>query len=358
MRLHTFYFTTALCSTSLLGLAHHADAASFIVAGDTNGFDIVTHAGGYDGTGGVVNITVGVDATSVNATDMLVSAQNVVNTFNGMTPTVNNVVTGVIQNNQIDFESVLLHEMGHSLGLSHDNLASDSGLPDAQQRATYSTRGGDGTFDVDAGTDGVIGTADDVRGDDVNLTYFRIGSNDPFDTNLGVVDSTTYSRDIADLPAGDNFVAAPTREVAATLGYVSTESVMTQLSVFGEVQRTLGASDVAALLYAQSGVDSLAGTADDYTLNLQFVGLTSTADILIDFDNTQTGFGVSQSSLTFLSGNDLAITGNNVYFNSGFNWIFNQTSNAAMPVPVPASGMFLGFGVVALTALRRRRQKR
>ncbi|MEO1318531.1 MAG: hypothetical protein AAFW01_18405, partial [Pseudomonadota bacterium] len=65
-----------------------------------------------------------------------------------------------------------------------------------------------------------------------------------------------------------------------------------QGSFFGEVQRTLTADDIAGVRYAQSGIDHLAGTSDDYVFDLQFIGLVDDADILIDFDNSQTGFAV------------------------------------------------------------------
>lgn len=43
-----------------------------------------------------------------------------------------------------------------------------------------------------------------------------------------------------------------------------------------------------------SGLDEMQGTADDYTINLSFIGLDAGADIMIDFDNTKTGFAVSE----------------------------------------------------------------
>ncbi len=347
--------TTALLTGLFLTGGSPGHATSYIFANEASGLDLVTHASGYDGTGGTVTVTVGIDETSAFATDMAISVQNAVNTFNALVPTVENLSFGQLAGNEMDFESVFLHELGHSLGLAHYNLASESALGAPRNRAAKTANGADDIFNVDPGTDGVYGSADDVRGDDQNLIYFN-AANDPFETSLGTVDSTTYSRDLADLPGGDLFPNIATREVAALLDYGNTEAVMVQGTYFGEIQRTLAAQDVAGMLYAQSGLDSIAGTADDYSLDILFVGETDAADILVDFDNSQTGFAVSQSSGGFIPGSgdqDVVITSSNIYFNDGFNWVFNQQSNLN-PVPLPASVWGLVFGLSGFAAMRRR----
>lgn len=345
----------ALSSTMLTFAADRAEAAGYIFAGEANGIDVVTHGMGYSGTGGNLTVTVGIDPTSAFAAQMAISVQNVVNTWNGLKATTNNVKQGQIAANQFDFESVMLHEMGHSLGLSHPNLASESFLNGRDQDYTKSTKGANDVFDIDAGADGVIGSRDDIRGDDVNLNYFRIADNDPFATDLGVVDSTTYSRDIADLPVGDSFAANADRSVANLMGYGNTEAVMQQGTYIGETQRTLAADDVAGILYAQSGLDEIAGTLDDYSITLDFVGNMLGADIMIDFDNAQTGFAVSQSSGTFIGADHVAITQSSIFFNTGFNWFFNDQPNDVMIEAVPLMGSvwalmagMAGFGGMSL----------
>jgi hypothetical protein len=342
-----------------------AKAASYIFADDGR-LDLVTHAKGYTGAGGALTVTVGIDQASAFASQIAVSIQNAVNTFNALIPTVNNFSFGQIASDAIDFESVFLHELGHSLGLNHFNLASESSLGAPRNRGAKTTDGADDTFYVDPGADGVYGSSDDLRGDDQNLIYFN-AANDPFVTDLGIVDSTTYSRDVGDLPAGDLAANIGSREVAALLGYGNTEAVMVQGFRFGEVQRTLAAQDVAGILYAQSGLDSIAGTEDDYDLNLQFVGTVDAADILVGFANTYevggrtepNSYAVSVSSAAFIPGSsnqDAVIIRNNIYFNDTRNWFFNQQSNLN-PVPLPASVWGLVLGLAGFAAMRRRAAK-
>lgn len=350
----TQFLTASFAVFLLLTVQKQTLAQAYIFAGATNGVDVVAHPTGYDGTGGTLNVTVGIDPTSVNASDMEISTRNVVNTWNRLNPTTNNFAFGVIDGSEIDFESVLLHEMGHSIGLAHVNLGSQGGVSGNNTDYSNSTSGNDLTFSFNSGVDGVIGSSDDVRGDDVNLQYFNT-LNDPFVIDpSGVVDSTTYSRDLADLPNGHLYAANANRDVAALLGYGNTESVMNQGSFFGEVQRELAAADVAGVRYAESGLDELAGTSDDYDLVLEYVVWDGQAgsrpDIVIDFDNNQTGFAVSQSSGQFLNSDHIAITTNSIFFNSGFNWHFNTV----LAVPEPTAFAWLGLMGIAAVSRRRR----
>ena len=345
----------ALCAT--IGGARDAHSFAYIFAGEANGVDIVTHALGYTGVGGTLTISVGIDPTSAFAALMVIPTQNVVNTWNGLLPTTGNLNSVGISGTQIDYESTLLHEMGHSLGLAHVNLSTESGLTEPNRNYTKSTDGANNVFNLNAGVDGIRGSADDIRGDDVNLNYFRKADNNPVNIVAGVVDSTTYSRNLADLPPGDNFSANADRAVAAALGFANTEAVMQQGAFSDENQRTLGADDVAGMLYAQSGLDEIAGTADDYTVFLDFVGLDAGADIVIDFDNAQTSFAESQSGGAFIGATDhVRITSTAIFLNTGFNWLFNQESKEeppAIPLDAPAPLWLVAFGLAGLLAARR-----
>lgn len=303
---------------------------TFLFAGDDHGVNIVAHPPGYTGGGGEVRVAVGIDPASAHAEEMVQPVRNIVATFNDLAASTGNLVRGAGNNvprNHIDFESVALHEIGHALGLGHPNLATESKVPFKEQEDyTKTTKGANGSFDLDPGRDAVIGSSDDVRGDDVNLHWFRRSNNDPF-TIAPTVDSTTYGRDLADLPDGHRFAANADRLVGRRLGVASSEAVMQQGTFPGEAQRTLGHDDVAGLRYAMSGVDERSGTADDYVLVLEYAGLDDRADIVLEFDDRETEFAVAETWADLRRGHAF-IVDSRVYFNDSFNWFFNPEGDA------------------------------
>ena len=77
---------------------------------------------------------------------------------------------------------------------------------------------------------------------------------------------------------------------------------MQQLTFTDEDQRQLMHDDVATLQYAMSGLDETAANSDDYALELSYGGLSSSCDVVLDFDNAQTGFALCETSGSFISG--------------------------------------------------------
>ena len=318
--------------------------------------DIITHPQGYTGTGGPLNISVAIDPMSDNASAMEISVQNMVNTFNALVATTGNLVIGggnnITPSNAIDFESVALHELGHSLGLAHPNAASESGLSGSNQNYTRATDGVDNMFNLNDGADNVIGSSDDIRGDDVNLHWFRTSNNNPF-TIAGTVDGTTYSRDTANLPSGHTFATNADRTVSTLLGVSNTEAVMQQGTNFDEAQRTLTHDDVATLRIGMAGLDETEGTSDDYTLNLTFAGQTTSANIVLNFDNNS-GLASSSSNGFSISADHVRIGTTSIRFSNLFTWFFNDVSNGACTFSVsPTSESVVSAGgsdSVAVTA--------
>lgn len=311
-------------------------AGAYIFADEINGVNVITHPGPYTGASGVLTVRVCIDPGSPNASAMEYSIQNNVDTYNQLLPAMGNVKSGLNNNvpaNTIDFESVALHEIGHCLGMAHINAASESGLTGNNQNYTKATNGSDNAFNINAGVDGVIGSSDDVRGDDENLVWFRRVNNDPF-TIDSVIDSTTYSRHLTDLPAGHNYAANADRSVSTLLGYVKTEAVMQQGTFSDEAQRLLGHDDVATLRYAASGINEKEndGNAppnqDNYSIVLEYGGIsTADCDISMRFTSTS-GLAFCSVGGRGIAGNHVRITTANIEFGQGYNWYFNAENTA------------------------------
>lgn len=307
-----------------LGTTSAVQAGAFISAGTTDP-DRVTHPITYFGTGGVIQVGVCIDPASPIAADAEISIRNIITTFNELQPQNDNLKLGASNNipvGEVDFESTALHELGHCIGLAHPNTASESGLVGADRNYTKTTQGADSTYDLDPGADTVRGSNDDLRDDDVNLHWFEIGVNDPFSIP-GTVDGSTYSRELSDLPGGDTFAANADRDFAALLGLPPTEAVMQQGAFSDEDQRALGFDDVATLRFGMSGVDEIAGNADDYTIELFYAGMTTGCDVFIR--TTQTAFASCSVGTTTLAGSHRRITSATITLGgTNVNWFFND----------------------------------
>ena len=290
----------------------------------------ITHPEGYTGSGGEINVNVCITPNSDDQQQMIVPLENAVRTWNALVPKTDNFVISGSGVSGFDFESVLLHEIGHCIGLDHVNLASDSGVGGSSRDYSRSGNGENNTFDLNPGADGVIGSADDVRGDDVNKNWFRKSNNDPF-TIGSIVDSSTYSVLLSDLPASENYVASASRDVAAFLGYGNSEAVMNQGTPTQEAQRDLGHDDVAGVRLAMSGLDETQGTSDDYTLKLNSLGVSNSAacDITVTIDSQESGFAYCAVGFLNQGVGHRRLFLTSITMGGNFNWHFNQISNAA-----------------------------
>lgn len=314
-----------LFSTSIL-------AGTYIFAGlksDGSDIDIIAHPTGYTGNGGTLTVTVGISPNSPHASEMEASVRKIIRTVNQRKPTLNNLSLGNdndVPSRFLDFESIALHELGHCIGLGHVNLAAEPGLSANDQNFTKAKKGSDRIFSLGGGNDGVRGSSDDSRGDDVNLHWFRIANNNPF-TKAAIVDSSTYSRDLSDLPRGDSFATNGDRSVGILFGHPNTEAVMQQGTLFDEVQRDLIHDDVATIEYAMSGLDEIAGSSDDYDLKLVFVGESTSADIILEFNSARTGLASCQLLRSSINRNHARVRSAKIFFSDNFNWHFPALIN-------------------------------
>ena len=328
----TISFRLLACAVLAMALlSSGADVYAFAYVGSYEPIpNRVVHPTDYHGIGGTLNLSVAIAPDTPRSLDMIESINRVIETWNLLEPTLNNIedhTTNPITSIQFDFQSVLLHEVGHTLGLAHPNAASESGLLGDDMDYTKSAMGNNNKWDLDPGEDGIIGSADDERKDDVNFNWFNTANNNPFSISE-IVDSTTYSSFIDDLPSNDSYSANASRDVAALVmgnldaGFVS-EAVMQQGAYPGEIQRQLSFDDVAGVMYANSGIDEISNTIDDYTINLHYVGYDNLADIVITFDNSSdfasTTFATSRIGF---NANHQRISPATILFNDTINWYF------------------------------------
>jgi hypothetical protein len=318
-----------------------AFAGAYVFANATRP-DSVTHPQVYSGTGGTLaDLTICID-TSVNpalAAQAEGAVLKVVATHNRFVSLAGenfafNAATD-IPSGQVDFESTLLHEVGHCIGLAHPNHATESGLAEPSRNGTKSAVGANGVFDQGAGADGLHGSRDDVRGDDINLHWYIRNQNNP-GLLPATVDTTTMIRALTALPAGHLFAANADRNVMAALGFPNAEAVMQQGAFSNEAQRHFQHDDLVTLRLARAGLDRTAGTADDYRYALRYVGQlnnpsNANCNLRVRLD-TSTGFAVCGVGGQTLPNNDLRITSANLAFNSTTNWYFSPGPNTVTTI--------------------------
>jgi hypothetical protein len=192
----------------------------------------------------------------------------------------------------LDAQTVILHELGHALGLDHPNLLfvdptveSGGALVNTSFAAGY-----DGAVTgVLVGADSVRGTRDDFFDDllgstAVNVNWFREVDNDPFVVDSAVIDINHFSRSTNTvLPPGSTWAVMANYCAGFAMGYQRTQAVMYSYTPPATRYRGLSADDANMLKMASTGEDRIAGNADDYTLVLNWVPSCTGADIEVGF---------------------------------------------------------------------------
>ena len=251
----------------------------------------VTHAADYQGQGGARALRVCLDPTALPISgDPLLATYNAIAEFNrtrGSSPNIASAAAAGVAADAIDYESMLLHELGHCTGLDHNVLGpSEVGCTLDGSCIDHPTLffanaapGPDGVHDGLPGLDGARGTSDDVRLDDVNRHWYRVDSNDPF-AERAAEDRINHVQS-GGLPPGDLAAAAagnfnPCNQGTAgsatwlANGALPTQDVMFPALCTANVVRRLSPNDRSTLRIARAGSDGAAGTADDYRVTLVF----------------------------------------------------------------------------------------
>lgn len=333
------------------------NAYSFTYIGTEKNPERIVHSTGYDGRGGELVLTIGLHPDFADLEDEVAfSARHTAAIWTSLLIWDENLGPSLEIPKIVgtDFFGTLLHEYGHTLGLNHPTLIPRGPVQRGQGKFTTAAPGPNGKLDLDEGEDGLRGSADDERGDDINAVFFKKEDNNPFTLpGSDIIDSTTYSRSLEDLPAGDQSPNVSSREVAERLySLTATEGKMVSGGslVPSQIRRGLTADDVAGIRYAMSGLDEIQGTSDDYTLKVEYVGVSEDADAIIRFD-LETGFAVAQVAIKSVSENHGTVADHRI-----INYNPNLAGNRKWYFPQPAEADYevnsiseRAFGVVIHT---------
>lgn len=327
-------------AAAIVTLLQTKDASAFTYVLAKNEAEVIIHPTGYDGRGGELTITLGLHPDFAEMEDEIAfSAEHVAAIWTSLLVWEENLGPSmeIPKLGGTDFFGTLIHEFGHTLGLAHPTLTgAEANASGGRGKFTMATKGPNGKFDADESSDGLRGSADDERGDDINAVYFKKSDNNPFTLpESDIIDSTTYSRKLEDLPSGSKSPNVASREVANDIFSLPNSEAMIVGGgslIPGQIRRGLGADDVAGIRYAMSGVDEIQGTSDDYTLKINYVGLSDSSDMIIRFDRPD-GFAAAYVGAKPLSGNHRTMGKNRIInYNPNLpgnrDWYFPQPETA------------------------------
>jgi hypothetical protein len=255
----------------------------------------IVHPPGYDGTASLINVDVCVstEGTFPSLETAVVGAiakwSNLISSIGNCEPFCaipeDPAVGGIL-----DIQSVVLHELGHALGLGHPNLFFRDPQTNINEHTSFSAAYEGSPAGVLVGADAVRGSRDDFLdavgpGTAVNVHWFRTADNDPFVSDATPIDINSYSRATSDsLPTDSTWAANANFCHGFQLGHDRTQSVM--YSILSPIMEysDLSADDVNMIRLQQAGQDRLFGTSDDYVAAISFVLDCVDAEIRIGWD--------------------------------------------------------------------------
>jgi uncharacterized repeat protein (TIGR01451 family) len=350
-----------LGSVIAVTLAAPVGAGTFIDFNQNNAA-IVTHPSGYTGVAGQVTVGICLDPNALPMSgDPTQAMRNVAATYNRLEAKLGNLVNN--NAGKVDFESVLLHEVGHCLGMDHVTLGpSEIGTGDFSNPQLYfanAFKGANASFDTTIGADAIRATRDDARGDDVNRNWFRKNVNNPWEIPPATVDRGTHSVLKSDLPVGYDFTEVATSfgpcngsqpNSSSTNGQLPTQNTMFPVLCTNKFLRELAPDDVTTLRLARAGRDgSQAGAADNYTTRVEVVPPGPGCKITVKFVN-DAGFAFCQVGGQFLAP-DIVITTAEARFQRTVDWHFNATDTTGEGGGMPSANLSIGMQASTANAM-------
>lgn len=259
----------------------------------------ITHPLGYTGIETAIQIRICVDSDSPRLEG---PTQRAIATWNALAATTENCESCVLWEDppapagKYHAESAILHELGHcAMALDHIDRFWDVEGDGFFENTSFTLSanalhpGG-----LDDGDDDIRGSLDDFHTSPVggqpadSVSWFRIADNNPLIVDGTVIDINTFSRSVtANLPPGHTWAASGNRLVGESLSLPDTQAAMYSLYEPEQRYTGLSADDVNMVRMGMTGEDLVAGTKDDYTIELLFVeDCASGHDVQIRFDDT------------------------------------------------------------------------
>jgi hypothetical protein len=270
----------------------------------------IVHPPGFTSAGGALDIPV---CVAPGDEEVLPALQAAIATWNlqiGITANCDRCrcaeSAGSVRPLGVSLESVFLHELGHVLGLDHVNLI----LAGTSTSFTNAV----GTTFVNDGSDNTRGSSDDIHAPvppSPNpariIHWFRLADNDPIVVDAITIDQSSFTRARSELPAGHSWPAngnsdylneAPClTDTSELLGSPNTQAVMYSYVNEELVYKWTSADDLNTLRFGMTGMDKMAGTADDYTVEFSLASDCSQAVVEVNLEQPAVGGDLEPGSL-------------------------------------------------------------